>query len=200
MHDGAQLAIGIAGRVDDPSSETPFDHVVIGGTAKLDGALEVALVDTSGGMYSPVIGDTFPIVSATGGISGSFDAVALPELPLGLQWETQVTDSTLYLLVTPKLPGDYNGDGSVDAADFVVWRKSFGQTGVRPPADGSGPNDTPDGIVDSQDYTLWRANFGHSLDEAPSTINVPESDWTHCILIFGFAFLADGFRVRRRQP
>ena len=37
------------------------------------------------------------------------------------------------------LPGDYNADGSVDAADYVVWRKNDG---------------TPSG------YDTWRANFG----------------------------------------
>jgi hypothetical protein len=39
------------------------------------------------------------------------------------------------------LDGDYNGDGSVDAADYVVWRKTMGsQSG----------------------YDLWRANFGRT--------------------------------------
>jgi hypothetical protein len=38
------------------------------------------------------------------------------------------------------LPGDYNGDGVVDAADYVVWRKNF---------DGN-----PGG------YNIWRTNFG----------------------------------------
>jgi hypothetical protein len=37
------------------------------------------------------------------------------------------------------LDGDYNGDGKVDAADYVVWRKNDG---------------TPGG------YTTWRDNFG----------------------------------------
>jgi hypothetical protein len=39
------------------------------------------------------------------------------------------------------LPGDYNGDGSVDAADYVVWRKG----------DGS-----------DEGYNDWRTNFGHT--------------------------------------
>src|SRR5690349_17241067 len=28
-------------------------------------------------------------------------------------------------LAVPALPGDYNGNGTVDAADYVVWRKTF---------------------------------------------------------------------------
>ncbi len=27
-------------------------------------------------------------------------------------------------------PGDYNHNGTTDAADYVVWRKTLGQTGV----------------------------------------------------------------------
>jgi hypothetical protein len=51
-------------------------------------------------------------------------------------------------------PGDFNGDGSVDAADYVVWRSSHGSTAdLR--ADGNG-----DGSVDDADYNVWRENFG----------------------------------------
>jgi hypothetical protein len=42
----------------------------------------------------------------------------------------------------PSGNGDFNGDGFVDAADYVVWRKSDG---------------SPDG------YDEWRANFGSSV-------------------------------------
>lgn len=59
------------------------------------------------------------------------------------------------LFAPAKLPGDYNGDGHVDAADFVVWRDTHGQTGANPPADGDG-----NGAVETNDYAIWRANFG----------------------------------------
>jgi hypothetical protein len=42
------------------------------------------------------------------------------------------------------LPGDYNEDGTVNAADYAVWR------------DGGSPDDTIAG------YNLWKANFGNS--------------------------------------
>ena len=53
--------------------------------------------------------------------------------------------------------GDYNHNGIVDAADFVLWRKTLGTTGISPftNADGSG-----NGVVDQADYTLWRSNYG----------------------------------------
>ena len=66
--------------------------------------------------------------------------------------------------------GDYNQDGTVDAADYVVWRKGAGSTGLVPfsGADGNG-----DGQVNALDYQKWRANFGASvsiaLDSAAAT-------------------------------
>jgi hypothetical protein len=41
------------------------------------------------------------------------------------------------------VPGDYNGNGKVDTADYVVWRN------------GDSPDDSQAG------YDLWRANFGN---------------------------------------
>ena len=56
--------------------------------------------------------------------------------------------------------GDYNRDGSVDAADYIVWRKWLGATGVVPysGADGDG-----NGRIEQADYTVWRSNFGQTL-------------------------------------
>lgn len=56
------------------------------------------------------------------------------------------------------LVGDYNGDGTVNAADYVVWRKQQGTTASGLAADGNG-----DGTVGAADYNIWRANLGNSL-------------------------------------
>ena len=53
------------------------------------------------------------------------------------------------------LAGDYNDDGAVDAADYVVWRK----------IDGS-----------QAGYDMWRANFGSVL--GTGTGSLPSSDVT----------------------
>ncbi|HEY3394287.1 MAG TPA: hypothetical protein VGK58_16355, partial [Lacipirellulaceae bacterium] len=57
--------------------------------------------------------------------------------------------------------GDYNQDGNVDAADYVVWRNLLGASGVLAysGADGNG-----DGVVDDEDYGVWRANFGRTVE------------------------------------
>jgi hypothetical protein len=61
--------------------------------------------------------------------------------------------------------GDYNLNHSVDAGDYVLWRKTNG-TNVSPAysgADGDG-NST----VNSDDYTVWRSHFGNTSPEAGS--------------------------------
>jgi autotransporter-associated beta strand protein len=67
--------------------------------------------------------------------------------------------------VAPRVPGDYNGDQLVDAADYTVWRDSFGDT-VSPGsgADGTGPSGFPDGIVNEIDYQFWKSKFGNSFE------------------------------------
>ncbi len=59
--------------------------------------------------------------------------------------------------------GDYNQNGVVDAADYVLWRGQLGTTGVTPysGADGSG-----NGSVGPEDYGVWRAHFGQTLPAA----------------------------------
>jgi hypothetical protein len=56
---------------------------------------------------------------------------------------------------TPTLVGDFNSDGTVDAADYVVWRKNDG------------------GQFDENDYLDWRTNYGRSSD-AGALAAVPE--------------------------
>jgi probable HAF family extracellular repeat protein len=61
--------------------------------------------------------------------------------------------------VGPTLPGDYNRSGAVDAADYVVWRKTLGSSVPNlTAADGNG-----NGVVDEGDHSVWRANFGETL-------------------------------------
>jgi hypothetical protein len=65
----------------------------------------------------------------------------------------------LELQTAPALPGDYNRDETVDAADYVLWRKTMG-SGVSTfdGADGEGS-----GYVDQDDYPVWTENFGEEL-------------------------------------
>ncbi len=52
------------------------------------------------------------------------------------------------------LPGDYNEDGVVDAADYTVWRNNLGA------AAGTLENEIDGGVVGQAQYATWKANFG----------------------------------------
>lgn len=56
----------------------------------------------------------------------------------------------------PSLAGDYNDDGTVDAADYTVWRDNLGESA------GTLPNDTDGGVIGTAQYATWKANFGSS--------------------------------------
>jgi PEP-CTERM motif len=51
--------------------------------------------------------------------------------------------------------GDYNNDGHVDAADYVVWRQNSGTMNALPHRD---PANT--GAIGTSDYGSWKSHFG----------------------------------------
>jgi hypothetical protein len=68
--------------------------------------------------------------------------------------------SVTNVIEPPPLPGDYNKDNDVDAADYVFWRKTLGTTGL--PAY-SGADGDGNSTIDEGDYGVWTAHFGQSL-------------------------------------
>ena len=59
--------------------------------------------------------------------------------------------------------GDYNRNGIVDPADYVVWRDTLGED-VFWPGDGADGNQS--GIIDEGDYEFWRSQFGKLIPPA----------------------------------
>lgn len=51
--------------------------------------------------------------------------------------------------------GDYNLNGIVDAADYVVWRNTLGEIG-----DGLVADASENSVIDADDLDAWRGNFG----------------------------------------
>ena len=142
------LQIRLGGTNNSNPLAPQFDQLAITGLASLGGTLNVSLINS----FTPVLGNSFTIINVDSGISGIFSTITLPALNSGLEWRT--LGSTL--LVATDLAGDYNGNGEVDAADYVTWRYTLGQhVTAGQAADGDG-----DGVVDQADFNVWRSHFG----------------------------------------
>lgn len=162
--------------------------------AYLGGTLKVDLIDLGGGTFVPQLGDSFAFL-ASAGTSGTFSVLALPSLSAGLQWSiTPGNVATFLTVISTTLAGDYNHNGIVDAADYTVWRDSFGQTGSGLAADGDNS-----GAVDQGDYDLWTMHFGEHNPGSGAGSNgaVPEPA-TIWLVGVGLIMLAAYDRVNRR--
>jgi hypothetical protein len=90
------------------------------------------------------------------------------------------------------VPGDYNGNGVVDAADYVVWRDGGPlQNEVETPGD-----------VTDEDYAAWRARFGNgsgigsSSELSAAAVPEPATGFLMSIALVG----ASGLVHIRRRP
>jgi hypothetical protein len=71
-----------------------------------------------------------------------------------------------YASLAATLPGDFNADGVVDAADYSVWRDALGQFADL-------PNDATPGLVSPSDYADWVANYGATLASVLNAVPEP---------------------------
>ena len=101
-------------------------------------ALTPAFDHTIGYPSQNKIGDYYDIVSNNLGANVVFSATF------------NGGQDVYYMRITP-VPGDWNGDGKVDAADYVKWRK-----------DPTGNGGNPAG------YDTWRENFGRGISGSGS--------------------------------
>jgi hypothetical protein len=91
---------------------------------------------------------------------GIIDEVRITNAPLS-------PSQFLFAPALPRVDGDYNDNGIVDAADYVVWRDRLGQSVTI-------PNDATPGTVTPEDYEVWRRNFGAGEIGSASATAVPE--------------------------
>ena len=132
-------------------------------SSAVGGTLAVSLING----FKPAIGNTFDLLD-WGLLNGTFLSITLPTLS-GAQWDTSQLYTTGVLSVVAG-PGDFNADGAVDAADYVLWRKGLGTTYTQ------------------NDYTAWRSNFGQSSGSGAarpenSLSAVPEPHSTLLLLV-----------------
>jgi hypothetical protein len=86
-------------------------------------------------------------------------------------------------------PGDYNGNGAVDAADYVVWRNG-----------GPLQNESASpGAIDGADYTFWRSRFG-AVSASGSAATVPEPTTLLLLVACAIPLLATRCSSRSARP
>ena len=89
--------------------------------------------------------------------------------------------------------GDYNGNGFVDAADYVVWRSTLND----PVQNGTGADGNGDGTINPADYDHWKALFGTAVGSGTANlvvVAVPEPVTSWMLVAAAIAV----FRLRRK--
>lgn len=121
------------------------------------------------------------------GVSGSMITLTLPLdfiIAEGADPEVRFTGTfTATASLAVELIGDYNEDGTVNAADYAVWRDNVGATDTL-------PNDAIGGMIGTAQYDQWRAAFGNTSGSGAGAA-VPEPGTfvlALAALILGFAY------------
>lgn len=106
---------------------------------------------------------------------------------LGVQGQDLTVGGVEYF--TPTSFADFNVDGTVDGADYLIWQRGFGTSSGASLSDGDADFD---GDVDDMDLGLWQSAFGSSTfsqaASRPSSRAIPEP--TAVVLGAGGLFLA----------
>jgi len=113
------------------------------------------------------------------GGTASQQSLMSPALPAGIRRRLTRLDAAALVDIgwevdlPQPLPGDYNGNGIVDATDYSIWRNTLGSTtDLRANGDNTG---TSSGIVDQADYAIWKLNYGRRAGSAAGGVTgVPE--------------------------
>ncbi len=150
LNGGLTLSAGSLLNID-LGAPTTGDLINVGGSTTISGG--TINVTNAGGLAT----GTYKILDYAGALGGAFANLALGTTPAGFTFNLvdNVANTSVDLSVTSTVvgvPGDYNNNGVVDAADYVLWRNG-----------GPLQNEVVTiGSVTPEDYTEWRARFGNT--------------------------------------
>jgi len=107
------------------TSAGEFDQLDIAGSVSLASTLDTMLIDG----FLPALGQMFTIISADGGVTGTFDTTNIPSLGGGLSLDVVYQPTFVALeVISNLLLGDTNNDNQVAGADLVIVQQNFGNT------------------------------------------------------------------------
>ena len=155
---------------------TNFGKLNKTGTLSLAGALKIKF----GSGFGPALGNSFDLLDWQDGVTGNFSSLQLPPLASGLKWDASQLSTDGSLSVGVGIPGDFDQNGLVETADFIIWRKYLNT------------------IYSQSDYGIWRAHFGAQTPGSGAIVSatVPEPA---SLLLFLIASLCFTLHSRRRQ-
>ncbi len=151
--------------------------------------------DPHGLPRDPAAGTTYTGISFG---KGYLESESSQYVPYGTNM-TNTLGADNYPLNQSVLPWDFNGDGTVNAADYTVWRNSLGQTD--PTGSGIAGNPNRSGSIDEKDYEIWKYHFGESLPMSEgsgsvASIGLPEP--ASLLLALAGILAVTAFRSRTR--
>lgn len=134
------------------------------------------------GITDSGLDDQFGIQVGVGGLYQPDRAIMLPSY---IRFRAGPNDYRTALIMpeTPLLPGDYNANGKVDAADYAVWRDKSPGTGFL-------ANDTTPGTINDADYDVWKANFGDALNFGAAAVSAVPEPQSVTLLLLAFSVVA----------
>ncbi|CAD7694841.1 unnamed protein product [Ostreobium quekettii] len=135
--------------------------------------LDIGTIDYSNTDDGYVYPDGFPIDLSQDFfgllMADLFSSVTLnPDYSFGVFDNVQVLEGLVALEpdAPAGLPGDYNEDGTVNAADYTVWRDALGGAEALPNDDTAG--------VGADDYDRWRDAYGQTTEPMTAASTAPE--------------------------
>jgi glucose/arabinose dehydrogenase len=151
----------------------------------------VVFVNLATGTYFHIVGNQEPAVGHPDGFVATRDTLYISDMsPTGALGAAQANTGQIYAVrsLVPKLAGDYNADGNVDAADYVIWRE-FNNTSA------TLANDATIG-TSLTDYEIWRANFGQISADGSDTVDGAAAPEPAAIVLLLIATTLGTLRLR----
>ncbi len=151
---------------DQISKITPGGAVSLFATLPLNSQPIGLAFDTSGNLCSAGVSGQMYKITSSGAVSPFTSAANT------LTYIAATDDAGHPLAVPPAtLLGDYNRNGVVDAADYVVWRDSLGP------------------VYNQVDYQIWRSHFGETRTAGlvSGSINAVPEPGTMALFLMAFA-------------